>query len=111
MSNIHGRRAAFACLVLLLTANSGSGAGRMALDWLPPTRNTDDSALVDLAGYRLYAFRYGSLLPRIIQVRNPGLSSYVIDDLPSGNWVFYATAINRAGRESEPSNVIRRRIR
>ena len=36
---------------------SATGTGTATLSWTAPTQNTDDSALTDLAGFRVY---YGS---------------------------------------------------
>ena len=37
-------------------------------------------------------------------MNNPGLSSYVVDNLPAGTYEFVATSFNDAGVESTFSN-------
>jgi Putative Ig domain len=78
----------------------------VTLDWVPPTENTDFSALTDLAGYRIYYGAKPTSLNQRIQVANPGLTRYVVDNLNTGTWYFALTAYNRAGRESALSGII-----
>jgi hypothetical protein len=83
----------------------------VTLDWLPSSENTDSSALTDLVGYRIHYGATRSSLDRRIELRNPGLTRYVVDDLPKGKWYFALTAYNRAGRESDFSGIIATDIR
>ncbi len=75
------------------------------LDWEPPTENTDSSALIDLAGYRVYYGTAPESLDHRVEVASPGIASYVVADLSGGTWYFAVSAYNSAGVESEPSNV------
>jgi len=87
-----------------ITVASIESSGTAHLTWTPPTRNTDGSALQDLAGYRIsYGAKAGELVDTI-QVANPGLSAYVIDDLPADAYYFAVRAYIRGGRESADSN-------
>jgi len=37
-------------------------------------------------------------------VENPGITTYVVENLPAGTWHFAATAYDTAGMESDYSN-------
>jgi hypothetical protein len=85
--------------------------GSISLSWTPPTEYTNNTPLTDLAGYKIY---YGSTIgyyPNQIHVTNPGLTAYVIDNLP-GNSTYYLvmTSFDGAGRESDYSNVVSRTL-
>jgi hypothetical protein len=79
--------------------------GSATLSWLPPTQRTDGSALTNLAGYHI---RYGNApdrLDRDIPITNPGLTSYVVDNLSQGTWYFAMTAFDAAGLVSDPTAI------
>ena len=78
--------------------------GSATLNWTPPTENTDGSTLTDLAGYKIYWGQNGSY-PNSVTLNNPGLTSYVVENLPVGTWDFVSTAFNTQGVESSFSNV------
>ena len=86
------------------TSESPSGTGAVALSWIPPTTNIDGTALEDLAGYRLYYGMSKGKYPEMIDINNPGLSSYVIENLSSDTYYFVATAYDADGNESAFSN-------
>jgi hypothetical protein len=86
-----------------ITVNSVS-LGAVTLDWMPPTQNEDGSALVDLAGYKIYWGSSPGNYPNSVTINNPGLSSYVVDNLVPGTYEFVATSFNAAGVESSYSN-------
>lgn len=81
------------------------GSATATLTWAPPTQNTDGSPLIDLAGYVVYwgtapgSYTHSATLP------NPGLTSYVVENLASGATYYFATtAYNGSGLESNFSN-------
>lgn len=79
--------------------------GAAMVSWIPPTQRVDGSALTNLAGFRI---RYGSSqtnLDRTIHLNNPGLTSYMVEQLVKGTWYFTVTALDSAGLESAPSNL------
>jgi hypothetical protein len=81
-------------------------AGNAALDWTPPTENTDGSVLTNLAGYNV---RYGTspdALTQVVNLANPGLTSYVVDNLSAGKWYFTISSYAANGTESSNSGVI-----
>jgi len=84
--------------------------GTALLSWTPPTLNTDGSVLTDLAGYKIrYGISSGSYSETII-TNNPGLSSYLVEDLASSTWYFMMTSFNSSGVESENSIEINKTI-
>lgn len=79
--------------------------GSATLSWIPPTQNTDGTPLTNLAGFRIY---YGTSLgnyPNVITVSNPGITSYVVENLTANTWYFVSTSFNSSGMESDYSNV------
>ena len=88
-----------------------TSSGSVSVDWVPPTENTDASTLTDLAGYRLYYGDTPKTLNHVVQITNPGLSRYVLDNLSAGVWYFALSAYNRKGRESDRSGVINTEVR
>lgn len=82
----------------------GSGGGQATLTWVPPTENTDGSALTNLAGYEV---RYGQNrdnLDQTVRLNNPSLTSYLVENLGSGTWYFAVAAVNASGATSVLSN-------
>jgi hypothetical protein len=79
------------------------------LEWLPPTTTTDGAPLSQLVGYRIY---YGSDVTRMhetIDVRNPGVLTYMVENLRPGTYYFAVTALTATG-ESKRSNAGRKII-
>lgn len=79
--------------------------GSVRLSWTPPTQNSDGSGLTDLIAYKFYYGPSADDLPNVIRIENPGLSSYVIDNLPPNTYYFVTTVVNSQEVESEHSNV------
>ena len=76
----------------------------ITLSWQPPTVNEDGSTLSDLAGYKIYYGTESGNYSQAIQVNNPGLASYVVENLVPATYYIVATSFNRDGVESEFSN-------
>lgn len=84
-------------------------AGGATLDWLPPTTTTDGAPLDALVGYRIY---YGPDVTRMqetIEVLNPSVLTYVVENLSPGTYYFAVTALTAHG-ESRRSNAGRKII-
>ena len=82
-----------------------SAPGSIVLSWDPPTQRDDGSPLTNLAGYKLY---WGTALghyPNLAAIPNPGIATYVVDQLPAGTYYLVATAYDSYGIESDFSNV------
>lgn len=91
-----------------LTATPSASAGSTTLSWTPPTRNEDGTPLT-LTGYKIYWGQTEGNYPHSVEVANPGLSRYVVEQLAPATWYFVATALSADG-ESEPSNVVRMQV-
>jgi hypothetical protein len=88
----------------------GTATGSATLSWTPPTQNTDGSPLNNLAGYRVYWGTSQNNLSNVVTLNNPGLSSYVVDQLTPATWYFALTALNSAGSESSQSNIASKQV-
>ncbi|MBN1239296.1 MAG: putative Ig domain-containing protein [Gammaproteobacteria bacterium] len=84
--------------------------GTATLSWTAPTRKTDGSPLTDLGGFRVYWGRQSGSFQNVVTVSNPGITTYVIDNLTSGTWYFATTAFDSSGLESDYSNVASKTI-
>lgn len=82
------------------------GLGSVILGWTPPTQNSDGSPLTDLAGYNIYHGTSQGIYPDRIHIANPGITSYVVDNLTSNTYYFVATTENSLGIESGYSNAV-----
>jgi hypothetical protein len=87
-----------------------NSSGTATLSWVPPTQNTNGTALSNLAGYRVYYGTSANTLTQQIQVPNPGISSYVVSGLASATYYFEVRAYNSAGTESASSNRVTKTI-
>ena len=87
-----------------------SADGRATLNWSAPSQRTDGSPLTDLAGFRIYFGHSRNDLRYVIEVKDPGARSWVVEELTRGAWFFAATAFDRAGKESDRSNVASKSI-
>jgi len=70
---------------------------------VPPTENTDNSVLTDLAGYKIYYGTSPGNYSTPIIINGPGLSSFLVENLPISDWYFVMTAFNSSGIESSYS--------
>jgi fibronectin type III domain protein len=74
--------------------------GSALLTWVPPIANTDNTALLDLAGYNVYWGTEPGRYPNAQRVTNPSAVSHTLNGLAAGRWYFVVTAVNAEGRES-----------
>jgi hypothetical protein len=81
-------------------------AANVSLDWMPPTENSDGSALTNLAGYNVHYGTSPGQLTQVDKITNPGLTSYVVDNLSSGTWYFAISSYATNGSESHNSGVV-----
>ena len=93
----------------LVTVSSGL-ADSITLTWTPPTRNTDGSVITDLAGYIVYYNVDGAPTDQGIRIDNPGIASYVLDNLGPGTYSIVVVSYNREGVESAHSNAVQQII-
>lgn len=86
------------------------GKKSVTISWNAPSQRTNGAPLKDLSGYRIYYGRMSETYDYEVEIKNPGVVTYVIEDLVPGNWYFVATAIDSSGVESEYSNEVVRSI-
>lgn len=80
--------------------------GVVTLSWAAPTENTDGSPLLDLAGYEINWGLESTGYSDAVTVMNPGITTYVIDNLTTGTHYFSIRAINGQGIYSTYSNEV-----
>lgn len=86
------------------------GTGTATISWMPPTENTDGTALTDLAGYRIHYGTDPANLDLVAVIDSPGLTSYMIENLGPGRWYFGVTSVTSDGAESALSNLASKTI-
>jgi len=84
----------------------GNSQGNVTLSWQAPTNNADGTTLVDLKGYKVHYGSASKSYSDTIQVTNPGITTYVVDNLEAGKYYFAVTAYNAAGQESSLSSEV-----
>jgi hypothetical protein len=85
------------------TAQAATGSA--TLEWSDPTKNTNGSALTNLAGIHIYYGTSESAMTHEITVASTGETSYTISGLTAGTWYFGATAYTTAGMQSALSQI------
>lgn len=80
------------------------------VSWSAPIRNTDGSALTDLAGYRVYYGTSPGSLSQSVDVPTAGAIAYVVQGLQTGTWYFAVAAYTNTGLESTRSSVVSKTI-
>jgi hypothetical protein len=94
-----------------IAVNRESGEnGSATLAWDAPTTRVDGTPLTNLAGYKIFYGRMSGIYDYEIEVNSPGVSTYVVEDLVSGDWYFALAAYDSAGLESDRSNEVVREI-
>lgn len=79
--------------------------GSVSLSWTPPTQNEDGTALTDLSGFQVHYGRSQNQLDQSVDVTNPSVNTFVVENLTSGTWFFAVTSVNRQGVASQMSTV------
>jgi hypothetical protein len=81
------------------------GTRSVTLSWTPPDQYEDGTPLMDLAAYKIYFGLSEGNYPNQIRIDNPGVTSYVVDNLTANTYYFVSTSINSNNVESDFSNV------
>ena len=89
-----------------INVETSASADSVTLSWQPPTENADGSALVNLQGYDIHYGTKSQNYTETIKVANPGLTTYVVQNLPAGKYYFAVTAYNSSGVDSSPSGEV-----
>jgi hypothetical protein len=77
-----------------------ASSSAVTLNWNPPTENTDGTPLTNLSGYDIHYGTSSGSYTQTITVSNPGIATYVVDNLTPGTYYFSVAAINSQGIES-----------
>jgi hypothetical protein len=85
-------------------------SGTTSLSWVAPTQNTDGSPLTNLAGFIIVYGASSNELSQSVQIDNPSVDSYVLQDLPAGTYYFGIKAYNQNGEESAVSTTVTKQI-
>jgi hypothetical protein len=80
--------------------------GTVTLSWMPPTANTDGSPLLDLAGYEIYWGPESGSYSDSFNISNPGITTYMVENLTAGAHYFAIKAISSGRVASDFSNEI-----
>ena len=83
---------------------SENALGAMTVSWTAPTSNSDGSTLTDLAGFKIYYGTEQGNYTSIVDVNNPSISSYMIENLLPDTYYVVSTSVNTSGVESIYSN-------
>jgi hypothetical protein len=96
--------------VTVSAAGSPPPAGAAQVKWVPPTQNTNGSALTDLAGVRIFYGTSASNLSHSVQVAGSSASTYTISGLATGTWYFGAQAYTTTGISSALSSIVSKAV-
>jgi hypothetical protein len=88
----------------ITVSDVANASGSATLSWTPPTQNSDGTSLGNLAGYRVIYGRTSGNLDQTVNVDNPSINRYVVENLSSGTWYFAVVAVNGTGVTSQLSN-------
>ena len=84
-----------------------STTGSVTLRWTAPTRNTDGTALTDLAGYKVFYGTASRVYSKSVKLAGAGVTSVVIEGLTAGTWYFAMKSYDTAGVESAYSGEVK----
>jgi hypothetical protein len=88
-----------------------TASGSATLSWESPTQRADGSPLMNLAGFKIYWGMDPNGLSNSVTIANPGLTSFMIEQLVPSRWYFVATAFDTEGLESSFSNIASKMIK
>lgn len=85
-----------------------NGITKIALTWIAPTENTDNSPLTNLAGFKVKYGTAAAQLTTTATINDAAARSWTSPDLAPGAWFAGVLAFNTLGLESDLSAVIRK---
>ena len=88
-----------------------AASGTATLSWAPPTTRTDGTPLTNLACYKIHYGTSQGSYPNRVTIDNPGITTYVIENLAPATYYFVTTAFDATGGESDYSNVASKTIK
>jgi hypothetical protein len=84
--------------------------GTATLKWVPPTENTNGTALTTLTGYVIAYGMSATSLSQNVSITNPATTSYTVQNLGQGTWYFAVSATASDGTSSALSSVVSKTI-
>ena len=78
----------------------------LTINWTAPTENTDGTPLTDLSGYDIHYGTSSGNYTQSVSVSNPGIATYVVDNLTPGTYYISVAAVNSQGTESPMSSEV-----
>ena len=87
-----------------------SSNGTALVSWTPPTENTDGSTLTDLAGYKIHYGASPGNYTHTEVINDPGITSFMVENLASADWYFAVTSFNSSDIESSYSTEVSKTI-
>lgn len=95
-----------------ISSNDTSAQSSATLYWSAPVEKENGEPLAsnELTGYQIYYGRTGNPYENVINVDSPYSTSYTINGLSAGEYVFSIVAIDSNGRTSSFSNTISKSI-
>ena len=79
----------------------------MTLSLTAPTQTIDGTPLWSgVAGYRIYWGTSIGQYPHSAIIDNPGVATYMVENLTPATWYFVATVVTREGAESDFSDAV-----
>jgi hypothetical protein len=100
------KSASLPAFTIMVNTAAAAAVSGVTLSWQPPTENADGTPLLNLQGYTL---RYGTTSQSYsssIKIANPGLTTYVVQNLTPGTYYFAIDAYNSSGVESALSGEV-----
>ena len=91
---------------VLVTVEPNISVDTAELSWTPPTTNENGTSLTDLAGYTINYGTMESNLNQTITINNPGVNSYIIENLTASSYYFVVKAFDSSGNESNASGTV-----
>ncbi|MET0498389.1 MAG: hypothetical protein ABW106_09000 [Steroidobacteraceae bacterium] len=89
-----------------ISVTKPSATNAATLKWSVPTKNTDGSALSDLAGFTIVYGTSEAALDQTVRIDNATASTYSLESFPSGTYYFAIKAFTAGGAESGMSSVV-----
>ena len=94
----------------IVIKRESSGTGSVTLSWQAPTTREDGTPLTNLAGYYIHHGRMPGVYDSEVKLTNPGLTTYVVENLSPGTWYFVLSSYDSDDIESVYSNEIREEV-
>jgi len=86
---------------IVVIANAGNN---VILSWTTPVQNTDGTIVSGLAGYKIYWGTSSRAYTNVEIIDNPGVTTFVVQNLDPSTYYFASTAYDASGAESDYSN-------